>query len=416
MNALELLRIALRYTFAFGKGHLSTFLSSLSTLGLVLAITLLITVLSVMNGFDKEMRERILALVPHISVLSVRGIEDWRVPAGRLAAHPAVDEVAPFVQFDALFLRGEAIESTRGTGLPVPAAGDSPRGLLSALSGEALARFRAEPDGLVLGAGVAESLGAEVGDHLTLIVPSPDRPGAASGARFERLRLSGILSTGTELDQVSAVVHLERASALAGLDGAVSGLQVTTRDLFDVQRVTWELMQNLPRDYYSNNWMQTHGNLYAAIQMSRNLVSILLFSIIAVAAFNVVSSLVLVVFDKQGDIAILRTLGAGGGDIARVFILQGALIGLVGVALGCALGVGLSLAVPDLVAALERLLDYRFLSTDVYPVSFLPVDVRARDVALVGGVSLAMCVIAAIYPARRAARLAPAVILHQEKA
>nr|MBP6725098.1 FtsX-like permease family protein [Halioglobus sp.] len=167
--------------------------------------------------------------------------------------------------------------------------------------------------------------------------------------------------------------------------------------------------------YYATNWMMTHGNLYSAIQLSRDLVSILLFSIIAVAAFNVVSSLVLVVFDKQGNIAILRTLGASPRDVAIVFVLQGAMIGLVGATLGAALGVAGSLAVPGLVSALERLLDMNFLNTDVYPVSFLPVDLLWRDILVVGGVALAMCVVAAIYPAMRAARLAPALILNQDR-
>lgn len=414
MSTYEILRIALRYSFAFGKGHLSTFLSSLSTLGLVLAITLLITVLSVMNGFDKEMRERILSLVPHVSLQSSRGVSQWDTLATQIAEHPDVRTVQPFVQFDALFLRGEDIETTQGLGLRAPEPGVPARGLLAALPEPALAQFRRDADGLVLGAGVARRLGTEVGDRLTLIVPSPGGAGRPEAARFERVTLSAILDTGTELDEVTAVLHLKRASELAGLDGAVTGLQVVTRDIFDVQRVAWELVQNLPAGFYATNWMQTHGNLYAAIQLSRDLISILLFSIIAVAAFNVVSSLVLVVFDKQGDIAILRTLGASGANIAWVFVLQGALIGLVGVVLGCTLGVLLSLAVPDLVAALEQVLHYRFLNTDVYPVSFLPVDVLASDVLLVGGVALCMCVLAAIYPARRAARLAPALILHQE--
>ena len=159
----------------------------------------------------------------------------------------------------------------------------------------------------------------------------------------------------------------------------------------------------------------THGNLYSAIQLSRDLISILLFSIIAVAAFNVVSSLVLVVLDKQGNIAILRTLGATGGDIAWIFVLQGAMIGLVGVLLGSAAGALGSLAVPNIVSRLEQLLGMQFLNTDVYPVSFLPVDLLAKDVLIVAGVALSMCVIAAIYPARRASRMAPALILNQDR-
>jgi lipoprotein-releasing system permease protein len=194
----------------------------------------------------------------------------------------------------------------------------------------------------------------------------------------------------------------------------VSGLQISTRELFRVADIGWELVTQLPPGYYATNWMMTHGNLYAAIQLSRDLVSILLFSIIAVAAFNVVSSLVLVVFDKRGDIAILRTLGASPANIASVFVLQGAMIGAVGVGLGSVLGVATSLAVPGAVAGLESLLEIQFLNTDVYPVSFLPVDILFDDVLKVGSVALVMCLLASIYPALRASRLAPASVLHEE--
>jgi lipoprotein-releasing system permease protein len=253
-----------------------------------------------------------------------------------------------------------------------------------------------------------------VGEQLTLIVPGANPASGARATRFETLRLSAVLDTGTELDQGAALVHLPLASRLAGLDGAVSGLRVVTAKLFEVSRIGRELMNNLSPGYYTTNWMMTHGNLYAAIQLSRDLVSILLFSIIGVAAFNVVSSLVLVVFDKQGNIAILRTLGASGGDIAWIFVLQGAMIGVVGVVLGSLLGALGALVVPGLVGWLEQLLDMRFLNTDVYPVSFLPVDLLARDVLMVGGIAFVMCVVAAIYPARRAAALAPAQVLNHD--
>ncbi len=411
MSWRDRLTFALRYSFAFRQGHLSTFLSSLSMLGLVLAVGLLIVVLSVMNGFDKEMRERILSLVPHVTVYAHRPMHDWREQMAVVAEHPEVVAVAPFTQFDALFMRGTEIETARGLGIDT---GEGAEPLLAALSAEQRRDFLSREDGLLLGRGVAERLGVAPGDRLTVVVPGAGQSGA-HGARFESLHLSGVLDTGTELDQEIALVQLPLASRLAGLEGAVNGLRVSTRDLFDVGRIGWELMNNLPSGFYTTNWMMTHGNLYSAIQLSRDLVTILLLSIIAVAAFNVVSSLVLVVLDKQGDVAILRTLGASPTDVAWIFVLQGAMIGLAGALVGSVLGALGSVAVPDLVALLERSLHLQFLDTDVYPVSFLPSDLLWRDLAVVGGVAFAMCVLAAIYPAVRAAGLAPAVVLNQDR-
>tara|TARA_R110002072_G_scaffold94792_3_gene209226 strand:- start:39 stop:1283 length:1245 start_codon:yes stop_codon:yes gene_type:complete len=414
VTGTERLRIAVRYTFAFGQGHLSAFLSSLSILGLVLAISLLIIVLSVMNGFDKEMRERILSLVPHITIYSDMPIVDWHKNAELLKAHPEVEEVTPFAQFDALIMRGMDIETVRGIGLD-PSQNSAFAPLVPYLEAQQATQFQQQEDGLILGAGVAEHLGVTVGERVNLIVPGAGRTGELGPTRFKTVQVSAILSTGTELDQSVALVHLALASDLAGLDGQVSGFRITTSELFAVQTTAWDLQRILPPGFYSTNWMMTHGNLYSAIQLSRHLISILLFSIIAVAAFNVVSSLVLVVLDKQGNIAILRTLGATGADIAWVFVLQGAMIGLVGVVLGSVAGALGSQAVPSLVSWLEQILGMRFLNTDVYPVSFLPVDLLLRDVMTVGGVALAMCVIAAIYPARRAAKMSPALILSQDR-
>jgi lipoprotein-releasing system permease protein len=414
MTRMDRLRIAVRYTFAFGQGHLSAFLSSLSMLGLILAISLLIIVLSVMNGFDKEMRERILSLVPHITVYSTTPIKDPAADIATIAKNPAVVSVAPFAQFDALVMNGKDIETVRGIGLDAnDHAAFAP--LAAYLDAKEANQFLQDEKGLILGAGVAQQLGVQVGQRLHLIVPGAGQSGAVEPTRFETVQLTSILHTGTELDQAIALVQLPFASELAGLHGQVSGFRVTTRELFDVRRVAFELQETLPPGYYCTDWMMTHGNLYSAIQLSRNLISILLFSIIAVAAFNVVSSLVLVVLDKRGNIAILRTLGATGADIGAIFVLQGAMIGLVGVALGSLFGAVGSALVPTLVSSLEKLLGVRFLNTDVYPVSFLPVDLLARDIFTVGGVALGMCVIAAIYPARRAARMAPAMILNQDR-
>lgn len=414
MSPLERLRIAVRYTFAFGGGHLSTFLSSLSMLGLVLAISLLIIVLSVMNGFDKEMRERILSMVPHITLHSAVPIENWREQAQMVRQHPDVIEVTPFTEFDALFMRGTKIETARGVGIDSSDPAAMAR-VLGSLTTAELSAFRQKANSLVLGVGIARRLGVKPGDELTLIVPGTGSALESRATRFESVWLAAVLETGTELDQAAALVQLDLASEVAGLGKAVSGLRIATRDLFDVTRIAWELTNNMPPGFYATNWMMTHGNLYSAIQLSRDLVTVLLFSIIAVAAFNVVSSLVLVVFDKQGNIAILRTLGAAPLDIAIIFVLQGAMIGLVGVSLGATLGALGSMVVPDLVSALEGMLKINFLNTDVYPVSFLPVDLLWRDILVVGGVALVMCVLASIYPALRAARLAPAMVLNQDR-
>lgn len=414
MTFSEKLRLALRYTFAFGQGYLSTFLSSLSMLGLILAISLLITVLSVMNGFDKEMRERILSLVPHVTLYSNQPIENWSSHLETLRAQPDVANAAAFAEFDTLIMRGSTIETAKGVGLDRKDDAAMQK-LLAALPDEQRAAFLAAEEGIVLGRGVARRLQVQPGEKLTLIVPEEGGITRTRQTRSQVVTLSGILDTGTELDEAIALVQLPLASELAGLDGGVSGFRVATDDLFGVSRIAWDLLNALPPQFYATHWLMTHGNLYAAIQLSRNLVSILLFSIIAVAAFNVVSSLVLVVMDKQGNIAILRTLGAGGRDIAGIFVLQGAMIGIVGAVLGSVFGAVLSQLVPKLVSGLEHLLDIRFLNTDVYPVSFLPVEILMRDIVLVSGVAFAMCVLAAIYPAMRAARLAPAIILSQDR-
>lgn len=416
MRSTEILGIARRYTFAFGKGYLSTFLSMLSMVGLILAIALLIIVLSVMNGFDKEMRERILGLVPHITVYSHLPIEAWQEKAAIISAHPEVRSVSAFSQFDALIMRGADIATARFIGLQISDSG-SDVNLTKHLNPRELSSFLSDPKGMILGEAIANKLGIVPGDKVTLLIPGTSGEGfaqSARGAQYETVTLRATLATGTELDQSAALVHLDLASSIAGLGSAVNGIRVSTSELFDVSRIGWELVNNLPTGFYVTNWMMTHGNLYSAIQLSRDLISILLFSIIGVAAFNVVSSLVLVVFDKRGDIAILRTLGISRFKIASIFVAQGAMIGCVGVAIGSVLGLLGSLVITDLVGMLERVLDIHFLNTDVYPVSFLPVEILAQDILFVGGTAFAMCILAAIYPALRASRLAPASVLNQE--
>lgn len=404
----ELLSVAMRYTFALRISSLSSFLSLLSILGLISAIALLVLVLSVMNGFDREMRERILSLVPHVTLHNYRSGGVPATLARQIESFPGVESVRPFSEVQALLLADRRVSSATLLGLDM--TGLSPA-MRAALPDSAVAALAAGTDGVLLGSGVAGESGFVVGDRLSVLVPDSRGSNTPATAILEVL---GILQTGTELDEVLALVPLALASELAGHPGAVGGYQVFTDDVFNAGPLGWELVRELPQGFYATDWTMTHGNLYSAIQLSRQLVTVLLFSIIAVAAFNVVSSLVLVVVDKESDVAILRTLGATPGDVAKIFLLQGAIIGLVGVVLGALLGAGASLIIADVAAGLERWLGFRFLNTDVYPVSFLPTDLRWEDIVLVGGVALSMCLLSALYPARRASRLAPAQVLHQD--
>ncbi len=411
MRPRQLLTVASRYTFAWRKGYLSSFLSLLSMLGMVLAIALLILVLSVMNGFDREMRDHILALVPQLTIKSWLPIDDWHEHADLLRRHPEVRAVAPFVELQGMLVHDNNIDTALLYGIALSEERHM-AGLARVLSEDDWRRFEAQPKGLLLGAALASRMGLAPGDRLTLIVPGAGLD--TSSARIEHMQLSGLLDSGTELDESAAFLHLAEAARLAGIEGQVHGYRLQLVDLFSASRVGWELVSNLPSGFYAGDWTQTHGNLYAAIQMSRNMVGILLLSIIAIAAFNVVSSLVLVVLDKRSDIAILRALGASPGDINGIFLQQGLLIALVGTVMGTALGVLGSVWVTDIVAALEQLLDIRFLNTDVYPIGYLPSDLRAGDVVLINGVAVLLCFLASLYPARRAAQLPPAEALRHD--
>ena len=408
MNQAALLQIAGRYSLSWRRATLSSFLSLLSVLGMVLAIALLTLVLSVMNGFDREMRENILSLVPQLTLNAWRPQQDWQPQLESILAQPGVLAAAPFVELQGMLLRDLAIETTLVQGID-PERQRTMSGLARQLPEEIYSNFASASDGVLLGKQLAARLGASIGDRLTLIVPAQ---GDRTAPTFEILTLVGTVDSGTELDESLAVVTLSRASAVIG--GGIHGFRVRLEDVFAAPTMGWQLVQALPPGFYARDWTQTHGNLYTAIQLSRDLVILLLISIIAIAAFNVVSSLVLVVLDKRADIAILRALGARPDHISAVFLRQGLLIALAGTVFGTALGVAASLGITDFVVLLERGLGIRFLNTDVYPIGYLPSDLRLRDVLIINGVAVLLCYLASLYPARRAARLPPAEALRHE--
>ena len=285
MSAAEIFRVALRYTFAFGRGYLSSFLSGLSMIGLVVAIALLVTVMSVMNGFDREMRERILSLVPHVTLYSHYPVEDWEAVKQQVLEHPQVVAANVFGRFDALLINNSEIETAAVLGLDM-APGRLPDELRDYLSPAQAEAAAADPDAILLGSQLGLALGVGEGDVLTLVVPSAESLDPQA-ARFASFNVRGLLTTGTELDNSAALVPLSAVARVRGADRAVEGLRLTTSDIFGASDIGWQLRADLPPGFYATNWMNTHGNLYAAIQLSRDLIAILLFSIIAVAAFNV---------------------------------------------------------------------------------------------------------------------------------
>jgi len=400
-------QFALRQTFDKRRG-LSGFLSRLSIAGLVLAVALLLTVLSVMNGFERELEQRILGLVPHITIRGHGTADEWQSLKASLEKSLPVTEVALFRERDVLMVRGNRVAP----------------GILLGLPDEALRRWAAMgvdqrindiTEGLWLGVALAERLSVDVGDKLRLILPViqsglSEGEGAQMRAGGQlSSKVSAIITTGTELDEGLILARLDSVPQTSGADG----LAIQIKDLYEAPNFRWQLMQTLNRQFYATDWTSMHGNLHTAIQLSRDLIALLLLSIIAVAAFNIVSSLILVVRDRQTTIAMLRAMGATRSEISHIFLLQGGVIGIVGASTGVVSGVILANLVPKIAELIEQALSIQLLSTDVYPLAFVPVDIRVADAALLWIVSVALCLLASVIPARRAARTPVAEMLAQ---
>ena len=404
--------IGIRYAGAKRRSQLVSFISMISMLGMTVAVALLILVLSVMNGFDREMRTRILGLVPHVVISSYQSEQDWPAIREKILQHAEVKAVAPFAQLNAMLLRGTEVESVLVFGID-PDQERKVSIIADYVDDAALDTLKGDSGGIILGAALAKKLQLEAGDGVNLMLPQENKQGRIT-PKFSRLKVQAVFKTGTEIDQSIALMSLTRALSLMPADQRSQGLRVSVTDTFEAPRIGWELSQNIPYGYSTRDWTRSHGNLYSAIQLSKQLVGLMLVTIIAVAAFNVVSALVMIVTDKRADIAILRTVGASPKGIMAIFIMQGTLIALIGTGMGALLGVGLSLAVTDIVAGVEALFSVQFLSSDVYPVDYLPSDLRFSDVAKVCATAFLMSILATIYPAWRASRVLPAEALRYE--
>lgn len=384
-------------------------------IGLALGVLVMIVVLSVMNGFDYEMRSRVLGMVPHATIESSIPIDDWPTLAERLAQHPQVAAVAPFIQMQGLLThRGQVTKILINAVDPVIEPEVSIVGQF--FREGTLADLAPGEFGIVIGDKAANTLGVGVGDKVTFVAPEVTVTPAGVFPRMKRFTVRGIFHVGA--GEIDGYVAMANISDLARLHrwqpDQVQGVRLRFVDLFQAPRIAWELAGQLGDDFYSRDWTRTHGNLYQAIRMEKAMIGLLLLLIVAVAAFNIISTLVMVVTDKRGDIAILRTLGATPRQIMAIFMVQGTVIGVVGTLVGALLGIFAALNVSSWVAALERLIGHKFLSADVYFIDYLPSRLMTADVVQVCVAALILSFFATLYPAWRAARTQPAEALRYE--
>ena len=400
--------LALRYAGWRGNG-LGRFISRLAMAGFVIGVAVLITVLSVMNGFERELRERILSVMPAITVTRAP-LHDWPALKAEIIVRPEVRQAMPFVQSHALISQGNRTEG----GLLYGVALDQPDALQPYAPyirpADALSSPVSE-ESLLLGAALAKRLGVTQGDRINIFVSEDHQ----QGVRTASLRVVGLIESGTELDEQLMVASLDTVSRLKfGEAGFVDGLRLQITDVLAAPEMAFKLYYDLQGRYAVSDWTRTHGNLYEAISMSKRLVALVLIVLVLVAGFNVVSGLVMLVNEKRTDIAILKTMGLSPRRLMGIFTLQGSLLGSVGVLLGVIVGVLLSLSIPSIVAGLESLLGIQFLSSSIYPVSFLPSELKWQDVVLVAAVSFLISASVSLYPAWQAARVMPADSLRHE--
>lgn len=408
--------IGMRYTRAKRRSHFISFISLTSMLGLALGVMVMILVLSVMNGFDRELRTRILGMVPHAAVQSFKPIRDWRALAEQLGRHEHVQAVAPFVQSQGMLSHDDQILPVMIDGIdPVEEAKVSVIG--NYFREGSLQSLEPGAFGILLGTLAAERLGVKVGDKVTFIAPDVVVTPAGLFPRMKRFTVVGLFKVGAgELDGGLALVNISDAARLQRWKASdVQGLRFRLDDLFQAPQFAWEISRELQdQDFYTRDWTRSHGNLYRAIGMQKAMIGLLLLLIVAVAAFNIISTLVMVVNDKRADIAILRTLGLTPREIMATFMVQGTIIGVVGTLVGALLGILAALNVSAAVAWLETLLGTRFLNEDVYFISYLPSQLLSADLIMVCSAALLLSFLATLYPAWRAARTQPAEALRYE--
>ncbi|MEX1031971.1 MAG: lipoprotein-releasing ABC transporter permease subunit [Cellvibrionaceae bacterium] len=405
--------IGLRYTRAKRRNQFISFVSGFSLLGMTLGVMALIIVLSVLNGFDRELKGRILNVVPHGFVLANQPIADWRTLAGRVGAQSGVVASAPYISGFGLANLDESSEMVQIRGILPQAERQVSVVDQHMLRGE-LGNLQSGEWGIVIGRILARFLDAQVGDQISILTPRVSTTPMGPILMPKQFEVVGIFEVGADVDKTLAMIHIDSARKLFRHGDGVEGLHVRVADIYRAGGIMKAVAADLGSDFRVRDWSETQGSLFQAVKMEKILIMLMLMIIVAIAAFNIVSSLVLMVADKRGDIAVLRTLGMTARQIMGVFIVQGSTVGLFGIVLGVLLGVAGAFYIGDIVSFMEGVFGQKIFDPGVYYISELPSHWLLSDTLIVVGVAIVMSVLATLPPALRAARIAPAEALRYE--
>ena len=407
--------IGRRYVRSRSKNSFVSLISLISMAGIAIAVSVLIVVLSVVNGFERELKDRLLTMTAHASIEGVEGVlDDWETLVAAAPANPRVASAAPFLDGQALMVFDEALSGVELRGVD-PVAESRVSGVGDVFVEGALTDLEAGGFRIALGSELADALGVAVGDKVTITLADGVVTPLGLVPRTKRFTVSGIYRVGMyEFDRRLAFIHIADAQRLYRQRGSVSGVRLAVTEVFEAPAIVREVARASGRLVLVMDWTRRHVNLFRSIQITKSILFVILLMVIAVAAFNIVSTLVMVVKDKQGDIAILRTVGASPASVLKVFVTQGSIIGVIGTALGVLAGVLLAVNLESVVGFLEAAFGIKFLAADVYFISDLPSELRIDDVVRIAGIALLLSLVSTIYPAWMAARTAPAEALRYE--
>jgi len=409
------LELGLRYVRAKRRNSFISFISLVSMLGIALGVAALIIVISVMNGFQSELRERMLAATAHIEVKGLDApLADWQSVAAQLRQNPEVAATAPYVQGEGLWVNGEVNKPSLVRGID-PASEAQVASVQKHMKVGSLDSLRPGESGVILGVDLARGLGVRVGEKVALVTPQGTVTPAGSVPRVKSFTVTGLFEIGwIEADSRVALIHLADAQRLYQLGDAVTGIRVRLHDLMRAPEVANGWLRTLPPGLGISEWTTQNQSFFKAVQMEKRVMFVILTLIVAVAAFNLVSTLVMVVTDKEADIAILRTLGARPGSVMQIFVVQGAVIGVVGTLLGLMFGLAVAFNLDHVVGFIERVFGVTFIDKTVYLITELPSKVLASDVLTITAMSLALSLAATLYPSWHASRVNPAEALRYE--